>query len=150
DAVGSGKSSILQALVGEMRRTKGHVTFGGTVAYVPQIPWIRNATLKENVWFGQPEDEKKFREIIDGCSLNHDLDMLPHRENTEIGEKGINLSGGQKARVSLARAAYSSSDVVLLDDPLSAVDSYVGKAILRNCILNGPLAGRTRILVTHA
>ncbi|KAI3614178.1 abc transporter [Moniliophthora roreri] len=121
--VGSGK-----ALVGEMRRTRGHVTFGGTVAYVPQIPWIRNATLKENVWFGLPEDEA--------------------RENTEIGEKGINLSG--TARVSLARAAYSSSDVVLLDDPLSAVDSYVGKAILRNCILNGPLAGRTRILVTHA
>uniref|UniRef100_A0A0W0EY28 Putative multidrug resistance-associated ABC transporter n=1 Tax=Moniliophthora roreri TaxID=221103 RepID=A0A0W0EY28_MONRR len=148
--VGSGKSSILQALVGEMRRTRGHVTFGGTVAYVPQIPWIRNATLKENVWFGLPEDEARFREVIDSCSLSHDLDMLPHRENTEIGEKGINLSGGQKARVSLARAAYSSSDVVLLDDPLSAVDSYVGKAILRNCILNGPLAGRTRILVTHA
>ncbi|KAJ6578750.1 multidrug resistance-associated ABC transporter [Mycena vulgaris] len=148
--VGSGKSSILQALIGEMRRTKGNVTFGGSLAYVPQSAWIRNATLRQNVTFGLEEDEEKFRQIIRACSLEHDLEVLPHGEETEIGERGINLSGGQKARVSLARAAYSTSDIVLLDDPLSAVDSFVGKAILDDCILHGPLADRTRILVTHA
>ncbi|KIK63265.1 hypothetical protein GYMLUDRAFT_40975 [Collybiopsis luxurians FD-317 M1] len=148
--VGSGKSSILHALIGEMRRTRGEVVFGGTVSYVPQTPWIRNATLRENVLFGLEGDDKRFQEVIHACSLEHDLELLPHAEHTEIGEKGINLSGGQKARVSLARAAYSDSDIVLLDDPLSAVDSYVGKAILNNCILSGPLANRTRILVTHA
>ncbi|KAJ7172563.1 multidrug resistance-associated ABC transporter [Mycena filopes] len=148
--VGSGKSSILQAMIGEMRRTSGTVVFGGTIAYVPQTAWIRNATLRQNVLFGQREDEDKFRKIIRACSLEHDLEVLPHGEETEIGERGINLSGGQKARVSLARAAYSTSDIVLLDDPLSAVDSFVGKAILEDCILHGPLANRTRILVTHA
>ncbi|KAJ3720533.1 multidrug resistance-associated ABC transporter [Lentinula raphanica] len=149
-SVGSGKSSILNALIGEMRRTRGTVVFSGTVSYVPQIPWIRNATLKENVLFGMNEDDKKFQEVMRACNLEHDLELLPHGEYTEIGEKGINLSGGQKARVSLARAAYSDSDIVLLDDPLSAVDSYVGKSILTNCFLNGPLANKTRILVTHA
>ncbi|KAJ7728028.1 multidrug resistance-associated ABC transporter [Mycena olivaceomarginata] len=148
--VGSGKSSILQGLIGEMRRTAGRVVFGGTMAYVPQTAWIRNATLRQNIVFGQEEDEEKFRQIIRACNLEHDLEVLPHGEETEIGERGINLSGGQKARISLARAAYASTDIVLLDDPLSAVDSYVGKAILEDCILHGPLADRTRILVTHA
>ncbi|KAG5653199.1 hypothetical protein H0H81_001750 [Sphagnurus paluster] len=122
----------------------------GSVAYVPQTPWIRNATLRDNILFGREDDEQRFREIIRACNLEHDLEMLPNGELTEIGEKGINLSGGQKARVSLARAAYSQSDVILLDDPLSAVDAYVGKAILDQCLLNGPLSNRTRILVTHA
>ncbi|KAF5370913.1 hypothetical protein D9615_009789 [Tricholomella constricta] len=148
--VGSGKSSVLQSLIGEMRKTRGNVVFGGSIAYVPQAPWIRNATLRENVLFGHKDDEEKFREIVRACHLEHDLEMLPHGERTEIGEKGINLSGGQKARVSLARAAYSGSDIVLLDDPLSAVDAYVGKAILDECLLAGPLSKRTRILVTHA
>lgn len=148
--VGSGKSSVLQSLIGEMRRTRGEVIFSGSVAYVPQTPWIRNATLRDNILFGREDDEQRFREIIRACNLEHDLEMLPNGELTEIGEKGINLSGGQKARVSLARAAYSQSDVILLDDPLSAVDAYVGKAILDQCLLNGPLSNRTRILVTHA
>ncbi|GLB40936.1 putative ABC transporter transmembrane region [Lyophyllum shimeji] len=148
--VGSGKSSILQAMIGEMRKTKGEVVFGGTIAYVPQTPWIRNATLRENVLFGREDDEARFREVIKACHLEHDLEMLPHSERTEIGEKGVNLSGGQKARVSLARAAYSGADIVLLDDPLSAVDAYVGKGILDECLLAGPLSTRTRILVTHA
>ncbi|KAF7373644.1 Oligomycin resistance ATP-dependent permease YOR1 [Mycena sanguinolenta] len=103
-----------------------------------------------NVVFGLEDDEDKFRRIIRACNLEHDLKVLPHGEETEIGERGINLSGGQKARVSLARAAYSDTDIVLLDDPLSVVDSFVGKAILQDCILNGPLADRTGILVTHA
>ncbi|KAJ7054729.1 multidrug resistance-associated ABC transporter [Mycena amicta] len=140
--VGSGKSSILQALIGEMRKTEGTVNFQGQS--------LTNATLRANVVFGQTDDEEKFREVVSACSLEHDLDVLPHGEETEIGERGINLSGGQKARVSLARAAYSPAEIVLLDDPLSAVDSYVGKAILDRCILHGPLASRTRVLVTHA
>ncbi|KAG6877944.1 hypothetical protein C0993_001802 [Termitomyces sp. T159_Od127] len=148
--VGSGKSSLLQSVIGEMRRTRGKVFLGGTVAYVPQTAWIRNATLRENVLFGHEDDETRFREVIKACHLEHDLEMLPHGERTEIGEKGINLSGGQKARVSLARAAYSDSDIVLLDDPLSAVDAYVGKGILDQCLLSGPLSKRTRVLVTHA
>ncbi|KAG6863876.1 hypothetical protein C0991_002491, partial [Blastosporella zonata] len=138
--VGSGKSSVLQALIGEMRKTRGEILFGGNVAYVPQTPWIRNATLRDNVLFGQEDSEQRFRDIIQACNLQQDLEMLPHGEYTEIGEKGINLT----------RAAYSKSDVILLDDPLSAVDAYVGRAILDQCILNGPLANRTRILVTHS
>ncbi|KAF8960708.1 ATP-dependent bile acid permease [Flammula alnicola] len=127
------------------------VVFGGPVAYVPQAPWIKNATVRENILFGQKNDNERFHEVIHACSLEHDLSILPHGENTEIGEKGINLSGqGQKARISLARAAYSNSDIVLLDDPLSAVDAHVGKRILEECLLRGPLASRTRILVTHA
>ena len=92
----------------------------------------------------------RFREIISACCLEPDLEMLPNGEHTEIGEKGINLSGGQKARVSLARAAYSGADIVLMDDSLSAVDSYVGKKLLDNCLLDGPLSKKTRVLVTHA
>ena len=93
---------------------------------------------------------RRFREIVKACCLEPDLEMLPNGEETEIGEKGINLSGGQKARVSLARAAYSGADIVLMDDSLSAVDSYVGKKLLENCLLRGPLASKTRVLVTHA
>ncbi|KAK0467750.1 multidrug resistance-associated ABC transporter [Desarmillaria tabescens] len=152
--VGSGKSTILQALVGEMRRIKGDVIFGGSLAYAPQVAWIRNATLRENILFGQKLDEDRLREVISACGLERDLAMLPHGEETEIGEKGINLSGAQftssLARVSLARVAYSPSDIVLLDDPLSAVDACVGKSIVDNCLLKGPLASKTRILVTHA
>jgi ATP-binding cassette subfamily C (CFTR/MRP) protein 1 len=92
----------------------------------------------------------RFRAVVEACSLEPDFEMLPNGEHTEIGEKGINLSGGQKARVSLARVAYSNADIVLLDDPLSAVDAHVGKSILENCLTRGPLANRTRVLATHA
>ncbi|RDX54457.1 multidrug resistance-associated ABC transporter [Lentinus brumalis] len=148
--VGSGKSSLLQALIGEMRKTRGDVVFSSTAAYVPQSAWIMNATLRQNIIFGQREDEAKFRQIVKACCLEPDLEMLPNGEETEIGEKGINLSGGQKARVSLARAAYSGADIVLMDDSLSAVDSHVGKKLLDGCLLHGPLANKTRVLVTHA
>ncbi|KAJ3847227.1 multidrug resistance-associated ABC transporter [Lentinula lateritia] len=148
--VGSGKSSILQALIGEMRKISGEVRFSGSMAYVPQNPWIQNATVRDNIMFGQPEDVRRLSDIIHACSLTQDLNILPNGERTVIGERGINISGGQKARISLARAAYSGSDIVLLDDPLSAVDSHVGKDILQNCLLSGPLADKTRILVTHA
>ncbi len=109
-----------------------------------------NATLRQNITFGQSEDEARLREIIKACCLEPDLEMFPNGDHTEIGEKGINLSGGQKARVSLARVAYSGKDIVLMDDSLSAVDSHVGKKLLDNCLLRGPLADKTRVLVTHA
>ncbi|KAL0574913.1 hypothetical protein V5O48_007057 [Marasmius crinis-equi] len=143
------QSSILQGLLGEMKKTHGRIVYGGTVAYVSQAPWIKNATIRDNITGGDL-DEIRLKQTIAACSLERDIKSLTDGLNTEIGEKGINLSGGQKARVSLARAAYATSDIVLLDDPLSAVDSYVGKEILENCILSGPFASRTRVLVTHA
>ena len=111
---------------------------------------MQNATLKNNILFGKPYDENRYQEIIDACALRPDLDILPGGDETEIGEKGINLSGGQKQRVSLARAVYSQSDLLLLDDPLSAVDAHVGKHIFQNVIgPDGILKKETRVLVTH-
>lgn len=124
--VGAGKSSILSALIGEMKRTKGTGGIGGSIAYAPQTPWIQNATVRENVLFGLPFDETRYRRAVYAAALERDLEILPDGEWTEIGERGITLSGGQKARVSLARAIYADSDVVLLDDPLSAVDANGG------------------------
>ncbi|CAG8565444.1 11234_t:CDS:10, partial [Racocetra persica] len=147
-SVGSGKSSLLSALVGEMKKVDGEIIFGGTVGYCPQTAWIQNATLRENITFGLPFDEEKYQRVIKDCCLEPDLAILPAGDMTEIGEKGINLSGGQKQRVNIARAVYFDADIVLLDDPLSAVDAHVGKYLFTNCI-QGSLAKKTRILVTH-
>ncbi|KZP31699.1 ABC protein [Athelia psychrophila] len=158
--VGSGKSSLLQGLIGEMRRDAGRVSFGGRVSYCPQSAWIQNATLasrigpfgiRNNIIFGQPFDEDRYWEAVDNASLLPDLDALPDGDATEIGEKGINLSGGQKQRVNIARALYANADVVIMDDPLSAVDAHVGKALFENAIL-GAFRGKgaSVILVTHA
>ncbi|XP_014786272.1 multidrug resistance-associated protein 1 [Octopus bimaculoides] len=148
--VGSGKSSVLSCLLGDMHKKSGSVYVKGSVAYVPQEAWIQNATIKDNILFGKKCDAKAYQQVIDFCSLTHDLDILPGGDQTEIGEKGINLSGGQKQRVSLARASYADSDIYLLDDPLSAVDSHVGKSIFNNLISNsGLLKNKTRLLVTH-
>eukprot|EP00064_Thunnus_orientalis_P019831 superscaffoldBa00005143_g19961 len=149
-AVGSGKSSLMSALLGEMHSTKGFINIQGSIAIVPQQAWIQNATLRDNILFGSPHEEKRFQEVIQSCALVPDLELLPGGDLTEIGEKGINLSGGQKQRVSLARAAYSQADIYLLDDPLSAVDSHVGKHLFDKVIgPNGILKHKTRILVTH-
>uniref|UniRef100_A0A7N6AV46 Copper homeostasis protein cutC homolog n=1 Tax=Anabas testudineus TaxID=64144 RepID=A0A7N6AV46_ANATE len=149
-AVGSGKSSLMSALLGEMHSTKGFINIKGSLAFVPQQAWIQNATLRDNILFGSPCEEKRFQQVIQACALAPDLELLPGGVLTEIGEKGINLSGGQKQRVSLARAAYSQSDIYLLDDPLSAVDSHVGKHLFDKVIgPNGLLKDKTRILVTH-
>nr|XP_014351311.1 PREDICTED: canalicular multispecific organic anion transporter 2 [Latimeria chalumnae] len=148
--VGCGKSSLVSALLGEVEKLEGKVSIRGSVAYVPQQAWIQNATLKDNILFGQPFNEEKYQKVLEACALVTDLEMLPGGDQTEIGEKGINLSGGQKQRVSLARALYSESEVFLLDDPLSAVDSHVAKHIFDNVIgPGGALNGKTRILVTH-
>lgn len=149
--VGSGKTSVISALLGEMEKVKGNVNVDGRVAYVPQQAWIQNATLQDNILFGRPLNQQLYDEIVTACALDPDLAMLPGGDKTEIGEKGINLSGGQKQRVALARAVYSGADIYLFDDPLSAVDSHVGKHIFDNVLgENGILKGKTRLLVTHA
>ncbi|XP_046664345.1 multidrug resistance-associated protein 1-like [Homalodisca vitripennis] len=149
-AIGSGKSSLISAFLGEMDKISGYVNTKGTIAYVPQQAWIQNATLRDNILFGSSFNSKKYINTVEACALTQDFDMLPSGDFTEIGEKGINLSGGQKQRVSLARAVYSDADIYLLDDPLSAVDAHVGKHIFNNVIGPiGELRGKTRILVTH-
>lgn len=148
--VGSGKSSVLSAFLGEMDKISGRVNTVGKIAYVSQQAWIQNATLQDNILFGKPMDTKRYHKVIAACALKPDIEMLPGGDQTEIGEKGINLSGGQKQRVSLARAVYNDADIYFLDDPLSAVDSHVGKHIFEQVIgANGLLAKKTRVLVTH-
>ncbi|XP_059195026.1 multidrug resistance-associated protein 1-like, partial [Centropristis striata] len=148
--VGSGKSSLLSAMLGEMERRSGFVSIKGSVAYVPQQAWIQNASLKDNILFGGERKEGWYHRVLEACALLPDLDILPAGDSTEIGEKGLNLSGGQKQRVSLARAVYRKSDVYLLDDPLSAVDAHVGQHIFDRVIgPRGLLRGTTRVLVTH-
>ncbi|KAJ2186808.1 hypothetical protein EV181_003106, partial [Coemansia sp. RSA 532] len=149
--VGAGKSSLASALLGDMRLEQGDVAVHGSVAYAPQQPWIMNATLRDNILFGLKYDEAFYIRVIDACALRPDLDMLAAGDLTEIGEKGINLSGGQKARVSLARAVYARADVYILDDPLSAVDAHVGRHLFEHVLgPNGLLRSRCRIHVTNA
>ncbi|XP_060068351.1 multidrug resistance-associated protein 1-like [Ylistrum balloti] len=148
--VGSGKSSLISAILGEMKKVKGEVNVKGSLSYIPQQAWIQNATLQDNILFGENLQQRRYDDIVDACALVSDMDMLPGGDQTEIGEKGINLSGGQKQRVSLARAVYFDSDIYLLDDPLSAVDSHVGKHIFDRVLgSNGLLKNKTRILITH-
>ncbi|KAK5580921.1 hypothetical protein RB653_000948 [Dictyostelium firmibasis] len=150
--VGSGKSSIVSSLVGDLDKTKGIVAVKGSVALVSQQAWIQNATLKNNILFAKELNEDKYQSVVQACCLEPDIKILPGGDQTEIGEKGINLSGGQKQRVSIARAVYNNADIYIFDDPLSAVDAHVGKAIFKNVLSNqdGILRNKTRILVTHA
>ncbi|PWN40154.1 hypothetical protein IE81DRAFT_331847 [Ceraceosorus guamensis] len=149
--VGSGKSSILQGLAGEMRQTSGRLIWGGSgsTAYSAQQPWIQAATVRENITFGLPFEEERYWEVIKMAELEADLLILPQGDLTGIGERGTTLSGGQKARVNLARAIYFDASTLLLDDPLSAVDPHVAKKLFQT-ILQLRAQGRTVILVTHA
>ncbi|KAJ1329416.1 ATP-binding cassette subfamily C (CFTR/MRP) member 1 [Microdochium nivale] len=147
-SVGSGKTSLLAALAGDMRKTGGEIVLGASRAFCPQYAWIQNATLRENILFGKDLDRAWYKEIIKACALQQDLDMLPDGDATEIGERGITISGGQKQRLNIARAIYFDADIVLMDDPLSAVDAHVGRHIFDNAIL-GLLKDKCRILATH-
>uniref|UniRef100_A0A8D0DKV9 ATP-binding cassette sub-family C member 6 n=1 Tax=Salvator merianae TaxID=96440 RepID=A0A8D0DKV9_SALMN len=149
--VGAGKSSLLSALLGELQRMEGSLRMKGTVAFVPQKPWVQGATMEENITFGQRVDRNWYKRVIDACALQPDLDSFLAGSQTKIGEKGVNISGGQKQRLSLARAVYRRADICLLDDPLSSVDAQVGQHIFERAIgPNGLLKNKTRILVTSA
>ncbi|XP_025064482.1 multidrug resistance-associated protein 1-like isoform X2 [Alligator sinensis] len=149
--VGSGKSSFLSAILGEMEKLEGTVQRRGSVAYVSQQAWIQNSILQENILFGSGLNKPYYERVLEACALLPDLEQLPNGDQTEIGERGVNISGGQKQRVSLARAVYSNADIYLLDDPLSAVDVHVGKHLFEKVIgPSGLLKNKTCILVTHS
>lgn len=124
--------SIRHEIVEKSKKHSSIIKLGGSVSLVQQIPWIQNKTIRDNILFGLPMDEDRYNKTIELCELGSDLEILPGGDLTEIGEKGINLSGGQKARVSLARAVYSNTDILLMDDPISALDSNVKKSIFEN------------------
>ncbi|TVU04046.1 hypothetical protein EJB05_50394, partial [Eragrostis curvula] len=146
--VGSGKSSLLSCIMGEMHKVSGKVSICGSTAFVAQTAWIRNGTIQENILFGKPMHPERYSEVIRACCLEKDLEMLDFGDQTEIGERGINLSGGQKQRIQLARAVYQDCDIYLLDDIFSAVDAHTGSTIFTEC-LKGMLKNKTVLLVTH-
>jgi ABC-type multidrug transport system fused ATPase/permease subunit len=149
--VGAGKSSFLQSILGDLWKVKGTVEVHGTVAYVSQSPWIMNATVRENIVFGYRYDSNFYEKTVKACALLDDFAQLPDGDETVVGERGISLSGGQKARVALARAVYARADIYLLDDVLSAVDSHVGRHIIDNVLgPKGLLKTKTRILATNS
>lgn len=160
---GAGKSLLLQAILGEadivagtvrapvprLGEESGEWIIPGAKAFVGQVPWLENASLKDNILFGEPFVRRRYAEVLEACALGPDLEVLPDGDRTEIGAAGINLSGGQRWRVTLARALYSRAGILVLDDIFSAVDAHVGRHIATKA-LQGELArGRTRILVTH-
>ena len=151
--VGCGKSSLLQAIINNLillnpKECDG-IHINGKIGYAAQIPWIQNETIRNNILFSEPFEEEKYNKILSLCQLMEDLETFEGKDLTEIGEKGINLSGGQKVRISLARTIYNNPDIYLFDDPISALDANVGKKIMKNCIVKY-LKGKTRVVVTHA
>lgn len=147
-SVGAGKSSLLLSLLGEMELRGGTVHVAGRVAYAAQSAFLANATLRDNIVWDEDWNEEKYRRVVYACALGADLQALPAGDDTQIGERGVNLSGGQKQRVALARVCYSTAQVVLLDDTLSAVDAHVGQHIMKHCILKY-LKGRTIVMTCH-
>ncbi|URE19194.1 BAG domain [Musa troglodytarum] len=150
-STGEGKTSLISAMLGELPPVAGTETSAvirGTVAYVPQVSWIFNATVRDNILFGSPFQLSRYEKAVAVTALQHDLDLLPGGDLTEIGERGVNISGGQKQRVSMARAVYSDSDVYIFDDPLSALDAHVGRQVFDKCIKD-QLRNKTRVLVTN-
>ena len=146
--VGSGKSSLLSAIIGEMMRVSGEVNCNGNIAYCAQQAWIQTSTIQENILFGRPLNLQQLQKAIQTTSFDTDLEDFPHGLATQMSEKGNNLSGGQKARLALSRAVYSDADIYLFDDVLAALDPRVGRNVFNNCIKKA-LRGKTRVLVTH-
>lgn len=129
--VGSGKSSLLSCILGEIRKLSGHVKISGTKAYVPQSPWILSGNIKDNILFGNQYDHEKYDRTVKACALIKDFELFSAGDLTEIGERGINMSGGQKQRIQIARAVYQDADIYLLDDPFSAVDAHTGTQLFK-------------------
>ena len=146
--VGCGKSSFLYAILKEISLLSGSVSCHGKIAWVGQQPWVFAGTVRENILFGEKFDQQRYLSTIEACDLIKDFQRFPDGDMTLVGERGIVLSGGQRARVELARAVYSNADIYLLDDPLSAVDAKVGQHIFKTCV-HGLLRKSTRIIVTH-
>ncbi|XAR70216.1 Xenobiotic-transporting ATPase [Bertholletia excelsa] len=146
--VGSGKSTLIATILGEVPYVNGTVFVKGKMAYVSQTAWIQTGTLQENILFGSSMDLPRYQEVLQKCSLLKDLELLPFGDLTEIGERGVNLSGGQRQRVQLARALYQNADVYLLDDPFSAVDAHTAKNLFNGYVMEA-LSGKTILLVTH-
>ena len=146
--VGCGKSSLLQAILGELPCHSGKIKLSGSIAYVPQLPWVFSGTVQENITFGKAFDSERFQRIIEACSLQKDLRQFPKGDLANIGQRGVSLSGGQRARICLARALYTNADIFLLDDPLSAVDVHVANHVFAECI-RGLLSDKCCLLVTH-
>ncbi|XP_021756470.1 putative ABC transporter C family member 15 [Chenopodium quinoa] len=146
--VGSGKSSLLSGLIGEIPKNSGTVKISGSKAYVPQTPWILTGNIKENILFGSPYDAAKYDRTVKACALLKDFELFPQGDLTEIGERGINMSGGQKQRIQIARAVYQDADIYLLDDPFSAVDAHTGTQLFQECLME-VLGDKTIFYVTH-
>ncbi|XP_031480163.1 ABC transporter C family member 3-like [Nymphaea colorata] len=146
--VGSGKTSLLSCMLGEVPRISGTVRLSGRTAYVAQSSWVQGGKIEENILFGKEMDRERYEHVLDVCDLRKDLEILPFGDQTIIGERGINLSGGQKQRVQIARALYQDADIYLLDDPFSAVDAHTGSHLFKEC-LHGFLGSKTVIYVTH-
>ncbi|KAF1002288.1 putative ABC transporter C family member 15 [Apium graveolens] len=146
--VGSGKSSLLSSILGEVTKVSGTVKVSGTKAYVPQSPWILTGNVRENILFGNSYDSTKYDRTIQACALIKDFELFSTGDLTEIGERGINMSGGQKQRIQIARAVYDDADIYLLDDPFSAVDAHTGRQLFEECLM-GILKEKTILYVTH-
>lgn len=146
--VGAGKSSLLSSILGELPSEKGVLRVKGQLTYAAQQPWVFPGTIRNNILFGKDLETQKYERVIKACALKRDMELLPDGDQTMIGDRGATLSGGQKARVNLARAVYQEADIYLLDDPLSAVDAEVGRHLFEQCIC-GLLKNKPRILVTH-
>ncbi|KAJ0977794.1 hypothetical protein J5N97_013268 [Dioscorea zingiberensis] len=147
-AVGSGKSSLLSCLLGEIPRISGIIMLCGTTAYVPQSPWIHSGNIQDNILFGKEMDRVRYDSVLEACSLKKDLEVLPFGDQTNMGERGIILSEGQKQRIQIARAVYHDADVLLLDDPFSALDAHTTSHLFKECLF-GLLASKTVVYVTH-
>uniref|UniRef100_A0A0U9HVH0 Putative ABCC protein n=1 Tax=Chrysomela populi TaxID=154003 RepID=A0A0U9HVH0_CHRPP len=146
--VGTGKTTLFNLILGELKACEGSVQVQGTISYASQEPWLFGGTLRQNILFGQEFDQKKYDEVVRVCALERDFALFPYGDKTLAGERGVSLSGGQRARINLARAVYKEADIYLLDDPLSAVDAHVGKQLFEECI-SSYLAHKCVILVTH-
>ncbi|KAF3857403.1 hypothetical protein F7725_009262 [Dissostichus mawsoni] len=146
--VGAGKSSLLSAILGELPRDSGNLKVKGQLTYAAQQPWVFPGTIRSNILFGREFNHQRYQRVLGACALKRDMELLPDGDLTLIGDRGATLSGGQKARVNLARAVYQDADIYLLDDPLSAVDAEVGRHLFEKCIC-GLLKNKCRILVTH-
>ncbi|KAK2579439.1 hypothetical protein KPH14_002650 [Odynerus spinipes] len=146
--VGSGKSSLLNVILKELKLYSGTIQVNGKIAYASQEPWLFAGSVRQNILFGRKMDQMRYDRVVKVCQLRRDFSLFPYGDKTIVGERGVSLSGGQRARINLARAVYAESDIYLLDDPLSAVDAHVGKHMFEECVVKY-LKGKTRILVTH-